>query len=158
TAARRRTRGWPGTIPRSVYQKTIGQSEPCGRAHTLVRRRESCYRPHRTSQEHRRPEDGNMGMRRARRACGAGAATGATRVRRGPIALDALSLVAGIAPGLELEPTVSPDGSVPGSGPVSVDEVGRLLRCSEATVRRLIRTAVLRPVGVGERWVRRSDL
>jgi len=99
-----------------------------------------------------------MGMRRARRACGARAAAGATRASRGPIALDALSLVAGIAPGMELEPTVSPDGSVLASGPVSVDEVGRLLRCSEATVRRLIRTAVLRPVGVGERWVRRSDL
>jgi len=76
-----------------------------------------------------------------------------------PIALDSVSLLAGIAPGLELEPTVVADGAMPPSGaPVSVDEVGRLLRCSEATVRRLIRTAVLRPVGVGERHVRRSDV
>jgi hypothetical protein len=76
-----------------------------------------------------------------------------------PIALDSVSLLAGIAPGLELEATVVADGPVPpSSAPVSVDEVGRLLRCSEATVRRLIRTAVLRPVGVGERQVRRSDV
>ena len=47
---------------------------------------------------------------------------------------------------------------MPAAATVSVDEVGRLLRCSEATVRRLIRTAVLRPVGVGERCVRRSDV
>ena len=67
-------------------------------------------------------------------------------------------MIAGIAPGIELETTVSPDGSVASNGTVSVDEVGRLLRCSEATVRRLIRTAVLRPVGVGERYVRRSDV
>jgi excisionase family DNA binding protein len=78
--------------------------------------------------------------------------------RRGPIQLDALNVITGIAPGIELESTLSPDGSVPSAGPVSVDEVGRLLRCSEATVRRLIRTAVLRPVGVGERYVRRSDV
>jgi len=74
------------------------------------------------------------------------------------IRLDSVSLLAGIAPGLELEPTVGASGPVPSSAPVSVDEVGRLLRCSEATVRRLIRTAVLRPVGVGERHVRRSDV
>jgi excisionase family DNA binding protein len=41
---------------------------------------------------------------------------------------------------------------------VSVAEVKRLLRCNEATVRRLIRTTVLRPVGVGEHRVRRSDV
>jgi Helix-turn-helix domain len=44
------------------------------------------------------------------------------------------------------------------SDTVSVAEVGRLLRCSEATVRRLIRATVLRPVGVGEHHVRRSDV
>jgi len=41
---------------------------------------------------------------------------------------------------------------------VSVEEVGRLLHRSEATVRRLIRTTVLRPVGFGEHHVRRSDV
>jgi excisionase family DNA binding protein len=49
-------------------------------------------------------------------------------------------------------------GTLAVSGTVSVEEVGRLLRCSEATVRRLIRTTVLRPVGVGEHHVRRSDV
>ncbi len=100
-----------------------------------------------------------MGMRRTQGVRGADAAAleGAP-TRRGPIPLDALSVITGIAPGLELESTVSLDGSVPSAGTVSVDEVGRLLRCSEATVRRLIRTAVLRPVGVGERYVRRSDV
>lgn len=78
-------------------------------------------------------------------------------LRRGPIPLDAVGLLAGIAPELELNATVSPDGSVE-SAPVSVEEVGRMLRCNEATIRRLIRTAVLRPVGVGERFVRRSDV
>jgi hypothetical protein len=76
----------------------------------------------------------------------------------GPIPLDPIGLLAGIAPGLELEGTTSPDGSIDVAAPVSVEEVGRLLRCSEATVRRLIRTAVLRPIGVGERFVRRRDV
>jgi len=75
----------------------------------------------------------------------------------GPIPLDPIGLLAGIAPGLELDGTASPDGSVE-PAPISVEEVGRLLRCNEATVRRLIRTAVLRPVGVGERFVRRRDV
>lgn len=100
-----------------------------------------------------------MGMRRTRP--GRGATTAASEdehASRAPIPLDTVSLIAGIAPGLELEPTISPDGSVVSSGTVSVDEVGRLLRCSEATVRRLIRTAVLRPVGVGEHFVRRGDV
>ena len=100
-----------------------------------------------------------MGMRRTRsgRARRPRAVTGEDPGKR-PIALDSVSLLAGIAPGLELEPTVVADGPLLSSVPVSVDEVGRLLRCSEATVRRLIRTAVLRPVGVGEHHVRRSDV
>jgi len=100
-----------------------------------------------------------MGMRRTRsgRAQRARAVSGEDPERK-PIPIDSVSLLAGIAPGLELEPTVGASGPVPSSAPVSVDEVGRLLRCSEATVRRLIRTAVLRPVGVGERHVRRSDV
>jgi hypothetical protein len=99
-----------------------------------------------------------MGMRRTRRTCGGGVAAADDGPRaRGPIPLDPLTVITGIAPGVTLEGTVSPDGGVP-AVPISVDEVGRLLRCSEATVRRLIRTAVLRPVGIGERWVRRSDV
>jgi hypothetical protein len=100
-----------------------------------------------------------MGMRRTRGARGAeAAALESEPARRSPIPLDALSVIAGIAPGLELQSTVSPEGTVASAGTVSVDEVGRLLRCGEATVRRLIRTAVLRPVGVGARYVRRSDV
>lgn len=100
-----------------------------------------------------------MGMQRTRGARGAAlAGIESEAARQGPIRLDTLSVITGIAPGVELESTVSPDGSVPSAGTVSVDEVGRLLRCSEATVRRLIRTAVLRPVGIGERHVRRSDV
>jgi hypothetical protein len=99
-----------------------------------------------------------MSMRRTRsgRAQRGGAA--GEHPGKAPIPLDSVSLLAGIAPGLELEPTVPVGGPAPFGGPVSVDEVGRLLRCSEATVRRLIRTAVLRPVGVGEHHVRRSDV
>ena len=41
---------------------------------------------------------------------------------------------------------------------MSVVEVKRLLSCSEATVRWLIRITVLRPVGVGEQRVRRGDV
>jgi len=99
-----------------------------------------------------------MGLQRTRGARAAAVALDGEPPSRDPIPLGALSVITGIAPGLQLESTVSPDGSVPSAGTVSVDEVGRLLRCSEATVRRLIRTAVLRPVGVGERHVRRSDV
>ena len=56
--------------------------------------------------------------------------------------------------GLEL----SAPGPLAVSDSVSVAEAGRLLRCSEATVRRLIRITVLRPVGVGKHHVRRSDV
>src|SRR4029450_1274044 len=104
----------------------------------------------------KRPEDGTMGMRRRRGARGADlAAVEDEPARRVPIPLHALRVIAGIAPGVELESTLSPDGSVPSAGTVSVDDVGRLLRCSEATVRRLIRTAVRRPVRGGARFVRR---
>jgi hypothetical protein len=100
-----------------------------------------------------------MGMQRTRSArAGTTIAVEDAAAAREPIPLDPVGVITGIAPGLELESTLSPDGSVPSAGTVSVDEVGRLLRCSEATVRRLIRTAVLRPVGVGERHVRRSDV
>jgi len=80
-----------------------------------------------------------------------------------PIPLDPVNLLAGLAPGLELVVDDLPAG-VAGADEtqpmtVTVDEIGRLLRCSEATVRRLIRTAVLRPIVVdGKIRVRRAEL
>ena len=80
-----------------------------------------------------------------------------------PIPLDPVNLLAGLAPGVELVVDDLPRG-VAGAEEtepvtVTVDEIGRLLRCSEATVRRLIRTAVLRPIVVdGQIRVRRSEL
>ncbi len=80
-----------------------------------------------------------------------------------PIPLEPVNLLAGLAPGVELVVDDLPAG-VAGAETtepvtVSVDEIGRWLRCSEATVRRLIRTAVLRPIVVdGKIRVRRSEL
>lgn len=80
-----------------------------------------------------------------------------------PIPLDPVNLLAGLAPGVELVVDDLPAG-VAGAETtepvtVTVDEIGRLLRCSEATVRRLIRTAVLRPIVVdGQIRVRRSEI
>ncbi|MCW5892096.1 MAG: helix-turn-helix domain-containing protein [bacterium] len=85
------------------------------------------------------------------------------RRHESPIPLDPVSVLAGIAPGVELTVDPLPAG-VAGAledtrVTVSVEEVGRLLRCGEGTVRRLIRTAVLRPVRVdGAIHVRRSDV
>jgi excisionase family DNA binding protein len=80
-----------------------------------------------------------------------------------PIPLDPVNLLAGLAPGVELVVGDLPAG-VAGADEtqpmtVTVDEIGRLLRCSEATVRRLIRTAVLRPIVIdGQIRVRRAEL
>ena len=71
-----------------------------------------------------------------------------------PIPLSPVDLLAGIAPGLELTADDLPAGiagaveTTPAT--VTVEEVGKLLRCGEGTVRRLIRTAVLRPIQEGE--------
>ena len=80
-----------------------------------------------------------------------------------PIPLEPVNVLAGLGPGVELVVDDLPAG-VAGADEtqpmtVTVDEIGRLLRCSEATVRRLIRTAVLRPIVVdGQIRVRRSEL
>ncbi len=104
-----------------------------------------------------------MGKRVGGRRGGAEDGEGVARRHPEPIPLDAMSVLAGIAPGLLLEADPLPAGiagaTVTTPATVSVEEVGRLLRCGESTIRRLIRTAVLRPVRVGDRvHVRRSDL
>jgi hypothetical protein len=83
--------------------------------------------------------------------------------RSEPIPLDALSVLAGLAPGLVLETDDVPAGIAGATqglpSTVTVEEVGKMLRCGEATVRRLIRTAVLKPVEVdGRIHVQRSDI
>src|SRR5262245_33780144 len=80
-----------------------------------------------------------------------------------PIPLSPLDLLAGIAPGVELHtddlPTSVDVDAEDGTATMSVAEAGKILRCGDATIRRLIRTAVLRPVeeGDGPR-LRRQDV
>jgi hypothetical protein len=66
-----------------------------------------------------------------------------------PIPLGAVDLLAGLAPGVELGADDLPPGIADASArtpaAVTVDDVGRLLRSDDPTVRRLIRTPVLRP-------------
>jgi len=105
-----------------------------------------------------------MARGRAERGGGGAATERRDRPERAaPIPLEPVDLLAGLAPGLELAADDLPSG-VAGSeetaaATVTVDEIGRLLRCSESTVRRLIRTAVLRPIVVdGQIRVRERDL
>jgi hypothetical protein len=69
---------------------------------------------------------------------------------KGPIPLDPVDLLAGIAPGLELTADDLPAGIAGNEraeeAMVTVEELGRMLRVNETTIRRLIRTAVIRPV------------
>jgi excisionase family DNA binding protein len=82
---------------------------------------------------------------------------------QGPIPLDPVNLLAGIAPGVELTADDLPPG-IAGNDQaeeamVTVEEVGRMLRVNENTIRRLIRTAVIRPVLVnGEARIPRSQV
>ena len=66
-----------------------------------------------------------------------------------PIPLEPLDLLAGLADGVELEADDLPAGVAEASErtptAVTVDDVGRLLRSDDPTVRQLIRTPVLRP-------------
>ena len=66
----------------------------------------------------------------------------------GPIPLEPIDLLAGLAPGLELQADdvpagIDPDAPLPAS--TTVAEAGRLIRSGDGTIRRLIRTPVLRP-------------
>jgi hypothetical protein len=82
---------------------------------------------------------------------------------KGPIPLDPVHLLAGIAPGLELTADDLPPG-IAGNDQaeealVTVEELGRMLRVGENTIRRLIRTAVIRPVLVnGEARIPQSQI
>jgi len=77
-----------------------------------------------------------------------------------------VDLLAGLAPGVELHaddlpPGIDPDGELDAAqaATMTVADAGKLLRCGEATIRRLIREAVLRPVpGVDGPRVGRTDV
>lgn len=80
-----------------------------------------------------------------------------------PIPLEPIDLLAGLAPGLELHtdelPASIDDEPTDDASTMSVAEAGRLLRVGDDTIRRLIRTAVLRPLEPGESpRLRREDV
>ena len=83
-----------------------------------------------------------------------------------PIPLTALDLLAGLAPGVELHTDdlpagVDPEGELDAAqaATMTVADAGKMLRCGETAIRRLIRGAVLRPVPtVDGTRVRRSDV
>jgi hypothetical protein len=67
-----------------------------------------------------------------------------------PIPLDPVNVLAGIGAGLELTTDPLPAGIAGAAAEqeayVSLAELGRILRLGEASIRKLIRTAVIRPV------------
>ena len=80
-----------------------------------------------------------------------------------PIPIDPVNVLAGIAPGLELTVDDLPAGiagnAETAEAMLTVEELGRMLRVGENTIRRLIRTAVIRPVLVaGEARIPRSQV
>lgn len=76
-------------------------------------------------------------------------ATQRAAAKSSPIPLDAIDLLAGLASGLELEADALPAGVVESdeSEPAiaTANDIGRLLRQAEPTVRRLIRTPGIEP-------------
>ena len=76
---------------------------------------------------------------------------GDQREPEAPIPLDPVDLLAGLAPGLELQadelpPGIDSDGpNAPTEASVTVADAGRMIRAGEGVVRRLIRTTVLVP-------------
>lgn len=89
-----------------------------------------------------------------RRGTGRTEATGGGQTA--PFPITPLDLLAGIGPGVELH-AGEPDGDVTAEGgdprqPVTttVAETGKLLRAGDSTIRRLIRTPVLRPAERGD--------
>ena len=83
--------------------------------------------------------------------------------QRTPLPVRAVNLLAGIAPGVDLGADDLPAGVAEAeattAATVSVEEVGKMLRCGDTTVRRLIQSGVLRPVEErGEVRIRRSEI
>ena len=66
-----------------------------------------------------------------------------------PIPLEPVDLLAGIAPGVELhaDGLLEEDDDEAERVTTTVAEAGRMIRSGEGTVRRLIRTTVLKPTG-----------
>ena len=83
--------------------------------------------------------------------------------QRTPLPVRPVNLLAGIAPGVDLGADDLP-GGVAGTeattpATVGVEEVGKMLRCGDATVRRLIQSGVLRPVEQrGKVRIRRTEV
>ena len=72
-----------------------------------------------------------------------------------PIPLEPVDLLAGLAPGVELQADDAPAGldwQLPAGGPASltVAEAGKLVRAGEGTIRRLIRVPELLPLAPGD--------
>jgi len=87
-------------------------------------------------------------MGKERRSAGRAPADGEAKRRSpAPIPLDPIDLLAGLAPGVELHADGLPesDGDEPERATTTVAEAGRMIRAGERTVRRLIRTTVLKP-------------
>lgn len=87
-------------------------------------------------------------MGKGRRGEGDAPADGQSKRRpEAPIPLDPVDLLAGLAPGVELHADGLPDGEDDDAerATISVAETGRMIRSGEGTVRRLIRTVVLKP-------------
>jgi hypothetical protein len=80
---------------------------------------------------------------------GAGPAPADGEAKRGsptPIPLEPVDLLAGLAPGVELHADGLPEeGDDSERVTATVAEAGRMIRAGEGTVRRLIRTTVLKP-------------
>ena len=83
--------------------------------------------------------------------------------QRTPLPVKPVNLLAGIAPGLDLDADDLPAGVAAAEettpATVSVEEVGKMLRCGDTTVRRLIQSGALRPIEQrGEVRLRRRDV
>ena len=86
-------------------------------------------------------------MGKERRGARSASADGeAKRPSPTPIPLEPVDLLAGLAPGVELHADgLLEDGDEAERVTATVAEAGRMIRAGEGTVRRLIRTTVLKP-------------